>query len=79
MDFFEIVAEQRSTRAYLDKEVERDKLQRILEVANAAPSAGDVQGYEIIVIKDRKQSKQLKQRWILPPTLFLKPNTSPDY
>lgn len=61
MDFFDTVANRRSVRAYLNKELEDDKLQKILEAANAAPSAGDVQGYEIIVVKDQKQKEELSR------------------
>jgi nitroreductase len=59
MDFFDAVANRRSVRSYLDKEVEEDKLQKILEAGNAAPSAGDLQGYEIVVVRDRKQKEAL--------------------
>jgi nitroreductase len=59
MDFFDAVAKRRSVRDYLDKEVEEDKLQKILEAGNAAPSAGDVQGYEIVEIKDKQQRQAL--------------------
>jgi nitroreductase len=61
MDFFDVVANRRSVRAYLDKEVEEDKLQKILEAGNAAPSAGDLQGYEIVVVRDQKQREALSQ------------------
>jgi nitroreductase len=59
MDFFDTVAKRRSVRAYLNKELEDDKLQKILETGNAAPSAGDLQGYEIIVVKDQQQRAAL--------------------
>jgi nitroreductase len=59
MDFFDVVAKRRSVRAYLDKEVEEDKLQKILEAGNAAPSAGDLQSYEIVAIKDKQERKAL--------------------
>ncbi|WXG47598.1 MAG: nitroreductase family protein [Candidatus Atabeyarchaeum deiterrae] len=61
MDFFEIVAKRRSVRLYLEKEIEREKLQKILEAANSAPSAGDLQGYEIVVVKTREQKEALSK------------------
>ena len=54
MDFFDVVKERHSVRAYKKKEVKEEKLQKILEAANAAPSAGNLQSYEIVVVKDKK-------------------------
>jgi nitroreductase len=48
-------------RSYKDKEVEDEKLQKILEAGNAAPSAGDLQAYEIVVIRNREQKKALSK------------------
>ena len=47
MDFFEAVQARRSVRAFTTTPVEVDKLQLILEAANRAPSAGNLQAYEI--------------------------------
>ncbi|WXG44953.1 MAG: nitroreductase family protein [Promethearchaeati archaeon SRVP18_Atabeyarchaeia-1] len=55
LDFFEVIEKRRSTRAYLDKEVEEEKLQKVLEAGNAAPSAGNLQAYEIVVVKSKRQ------------------------
>jgi nitroreductase len=61
MDLFDAIAKRRSVRAYLDKEVEEEKLQKILEAGNAAPSAGDLQAYEIVVVKEREQKDALSK------------------
>ncbi|HXZ98609.1 MAG TPA: nitroreductase family protein [Candidatus Acidoferrum sp.] len=52
MDYFEAVKTRRSTRAFQRKPVEEEKIRRIIEVINLAPSAGDLQAYEVIVVKD---------------------------
>jgi nitroreductase len=52
MDYFEAVKTRRSTRAFQKKPVEEDKIRRIIEAINLAPSAGDLQAYEVIVVKD---------------------------
>jgi nitroreductase len=52
MDYFEAVKTRRSTRAFQKKPVEEEKIRRIIEVINLAPSAGDLQAYEVIVVKD---------------------------
>lgn len=41
-----------SDRAYLDKEVEQDKLDRILEAARLAPSACNAQPWKFIVVNE---------------------------
>lgn len=52
-DFFETVRHRHSIRKYQsDMPVEKEKLHAILEMACAAPSAGDVQAYHIAVISD---------------------------
>jgi nitroreductase len=52
-DFFETVRHRHSVRKYLaDRPVEDQKLHAILEMASAAPSAGDLQSYRIVVVKD---------------------------
>lgn len=51
MDFFKAVEERHSMRMYKDTPVEEDKLFKILTTANKAPSAGNLQGYEIYVVR----------------------------
>ena len=59
MDFFEAVEQRHSIRIYQRRDVEEDRLQRILACANAAPSAGNLQAYEIVVIKAEKNKQAL--------------------
>lgn len=49
-DFFETVRHRHSVRKYQTLPVEREKLHAILEMACAAPSAGDLQAYKVIVV-----------------------------
>lgn len=49
MDYFELIRRRRSIRAFARKPVEDAKLQQILEAARLAPSAGNLQAYEIYV------------------------------
>jgi nitroreductase len=52
-DFFETVRNRHSIRKYQpDMPVEIEKLHAILEMACAAPSAGDLQSYHIVVVRD---------------------------
>ena len=59
MNFFELVKARQSVRMYLTKPLEEDKLQQILRVANAAPSAGNLQTYEIYVVRERQHKLAL--------------------
>ena len=52
MDFFDVVRERHSIRAFKDRPIEQDKLRRILEAVNRAPSAGNLQSYEVYLISD---------------------------
>ncbi len=51
MDYFTLIEERHSIRAYRQTEVEDDKLQSILHAANRAPSAGDLQAYQIVAVR----------------------------
>jgi nitroreductase len=53
MEFFDLIQARRSTRAFTARPVEPEKLQAILEAANRAPSAGNLQAYEICVVTAR--------------------------
>jgi nitroreductase len=59
MDYFEVVRKRQSIRAFQHKPVEEEKLLRILETANAAPSAGNLQAYDIFVVRKADQKKAL--------------------
>jgi nitroreductase len=50
MDFLNLVKKRQSTRRYLDKPVERDKIERCIEAARLAPSATNTQPWKFIVV-----------------------------
>jgi len=52
MDYFEAVKTRHSVRAFQKKPIEEEKIRRIIEAINLAPSAGDLQAYEVVVVKD---------------------------
>jgi nitroreductase len=59
MDFYEVVEKRRSVRAYDRRAVEDEKLQRILEAARLAPSAGNRQEWRFVVVRDVEIRRQL--------------------
>jgi len=59
MEFFDVLEKRRSIRKFKDKEIEEEKLQKIFEAANSAPSAGNLQSYEIVVVKNQEKKNAL--------------------
>ena len=54
MKFLDLVKARQSVRGYLDKPVEREKIERCLEAAQLAPSASNSQPWSFIVIDEPK-------------------------
>jgi nitroreductase len=59
MKFFDVVRKRRSVRNFLPAPIGEDELRRILEAANAAPSAGNLQSYEIYVVMEKRRRESL--------------------
>ena len=53
--FLELVQHRQSDRAYLDKPVEKEKIDCILEAARLAPSACNSQPWKFVVVTDPKK------------------------
>ncbi|MCS7385602.1 MAG: nitroreductase family protein [Candidatus Methanomethylicota archaeon] len=69
MDLFEAIKGRRSIRRFVRKEVPEEHVKRILEAAIWAPSAGNLQPWEFIIIRDEKVKTEiaraaLGQMWI---------------
>jgi nitroreductase len=59
--FLELVRNRQSDRAYLDKPVETEKLERVLEAARLAPSACNSQPWRFIVVTDPEKRMQVAE------------------
>ena len=59
-DFFELVAKRESCRAYLEKEVEKEKLIRCIEAARLSPSACNSQPWSFVVATGEKGKEVAK-------------------
>lgn len=59
MRFLELVQNRQSDRAYLDKPVEKEKIDRILEAARLAPSACNAQPWKFVVVTDTEKRMQI--------------------
>lgn len=53
MDFFEVVRSRHSVRAYTREPLEPGQLEAILETMNRAPSAGNLQAYQVYAVTGR--------------------------
>lgn len=59
MDFFEVVKKRHSIRAFKSQKIKEEDLKRIYETINSAPSAGNLQAYEVFVVEDKEILKRL--------------------
>jgi len=57
----EIIRSRRSIRRFENREVEAEKLEAILDAARWAPSWGNTQCWQLIVIQDRDQKQKLAE------------------
>ena len=53
MELFDAITTRRSVRKYLDKPVEDDKLNAVLEAVRNAPSWANMQCWRLVVVKDK--------------------------
>ena len=59
MNILEAIKTRKSVRSYLDKPVEDEKLQMVLEVARLAPSASNRQEWRFVVVRDTETRKKI--------------------
>lgn len=59
MEFFDVLKTRHSVRSYANTPVEEEKLDQILEAINRAPSAGNLQAFEVYVVTRDKHRKEL--------------------
>lgn len=69
MDVLECIKSRRSVRKYRDKPVEWGKITAIVDSARLAPSAGNLQNWKFVLIRDDENRKRLseaafKQEWM---------------
>lgn len=82
MDFYNVIEERHSARAYLDTPVEKEKLDRILRAAQLAPTAVNFQAFKIYVISTEGKKEILKsvyhRDWFSEPPYVLLVCTDKD-
>ena len=76
MELLDVLRQRRSIRKYLPQEVEWWKIAEVLDAGRYAPSAGNLQNWNFIVIEDLEKKKtiaefSLKQYWMVESTLLV--------
>jgi nitroreductase len=59
MNLYEVIKSRYSVRSYLNKPVEQEKLDRILDAARLAPSGSNRQPWKFVVVRDTETHKKL--------------------
>jgi nitroreductase len=59
MDLYEAIKSRYSVRSYLNKPVEQEKLDRILDAARLAPSGSNRQPWKFVLVRDAETRKKL--------------------
>ncbi|NTV91355.1 MAG: nitroreductase [Clostridiales bacterium] len=68
MEFFDVINNRRSMRAYKPSPVEKEKLEAVLEAARQAPTACNLQAFKVLVIPTEGHEEELQK--IYPKTWF---------
>lgn len=59
MDVFEAIKSRRSIRAFTEQPVSEEEVKKLIEAARSAPSAGNIQPWEFVVVRDPERKKGL--------------------
>lgn len=61
MGFSQLIQKRYSVRAYKSDPVEDEKLQRVLEAARLAPTGGNRQNFQLVVIRTQERQDEMKR------------------
>lgn len=61
MDFSKLIKKRQSIRSFKPKEINKDSIKQIIEAAIRAPSAGNMQSYEIFLVEDTSVKEGLSR------------------
>jgi nitroreductase len=59
LDVFEAIKKRRSVRAYTSEKVSDEDVERLIEAARWAPSAGNIQPWEFIIVTNAETKRRL--------------------
>jgi len=61
MELYEAINKRRSVRAYQDRPVEQDKLDRVLNAGRLAPSARNTQAWKFVVVRSAEKRSAIAE------------------
>ncbi len=61
MDIEKVIKERRSVRSYQDRDLEKEKLEKVLEAGRLAPSAKNQQAWKFVVVQDKATRQALAE------------------
>lgn len=64
-EFEKLCSSRKSIRKFSDKLIEENKIMQILNIVNSAPSAGNLQAYEVVVVKSKNIIRKLYEAALL--------------
>jgi len=59
LDVLEAIEKRRSVRAYTSDEVSEEDVERLIEAARWAPSAGNIQPWEFVIVRNAETKRRL--------------------
>jgi len=59
LDVFEAIKKRRSVRAYTSEEVTEKDVEKLIEAARLAPSAGNIQPWEFVIVTNAETKRRL--------------------
>jgi len=59
LDVFEAIKNRKSVRAYSDEKVSEEDVKRLIDAARLAPSAGNIQPWEFVIVKNMEMKRKL--------------------
>jgi len=61
MNVFEAIKERRSIRSFKEQDVKEEDIEMLIEAARWAPSAGNIQPWEFIIVRKHELKKELAE------------------
>jgi len=59
LEVFEAIKTRRSIRAFTKEEVSEEEVRKLIDAARHAPSAGNIQPWEFVIVKDPRRKRRL--------------------
>jgi nitroreductase len=83
MDLFELMTSTRSIRKFISKPVEEEKVYKVIDAGHWAPTIGNLQEMQFVVVRDQGRKLQLAeaalgQYWIAQASVIIAVSTKDD-